>query len=236
MTRKVIFALIFLAIGFAIGFWTGANNALAPLVTVEKVQDDDSDSDQDDYGFDENQTNSLAVTSKSAKTTVKNNNKTTKAETKSVASDKKTEKIVKTNTTSIESHKLTDEKHKPETNLKKSESEQKDTEIRTFDPNALTVVSFIQDWLDYEATLSLKNNTDRTISSFKATIIYKDMQGNILDYQEINQYISIAPQMAKSFKIKAYGHDNSYAYYKSKKSSSNPERVFTIEFKLNSYE
>ncbi|MBQ7984086.1 MAG: hypothetical protein IJ250_00435 [Bacteroidales bacterium] len=157
MKRKVIFALIFLAIGFAIGFWTGANNALAPLVTVEKVQEEDNSANNEENSSD------------------------------------------------------------------------------NIDPNALTVVSFIQDWLDCQATISLKNNTDKTIDSFEATIIYKDMQGNILDYQEINQYISITPQMAKSFKIKAYGHDNSYAYYKSKNRPSDSDRVFTIEFKLNSY-
>lgn len=104
-----------------------------------------------------------------------------------------------------------------------------------FDPKALTVVSFIQDWVDDEATISLKNNTNQTISSFSATIIYKDMKGNVLDYQEINEKMSIAPRMAKSFKIDAYGHDNYYAYYKSEVSYSRSDRVFKIEFKLNSY-
>ncbi|MBR1774069.1 MAG: hypothetical protein IJ759_00940 [Bacteroidales bacterium] len=157
MKRDIIFALIFLAIGFAIGFWTGTKNALAPLVTVENVQDEEQSS---------------------------------------------------------------------------SQSEEMSNKI---DTNALTVVSFVQDWLDYEATISLKNNTDKTISYFTATIIYKDMKGNILDYQEINQNISIAPKMAKSFKIEAFGQDNDYAYYSSEKYKPNKNRVFKIEFKLNSY-
>ncbi|MBR1625767.1 MAG: hypothetical protein IJ681_01340 [Bacteroidales bacterium] len=102
-------------------------------------------------------------------------------------------------------------------------------------PKALTVASFIQDWLDSQATLSLKNNTSETIHSFKATIIYKDMKGNVLDYQEISKRTSIAPQMTKTFKIGGFGHDNHYAYYKSERSASMPDRVFQIEFKLNSY-
>lgn len=104
-----------------------------------------------------------------------------------------------------------------------------------FNPNALTVVSFVQDWVDLDAHLSIKNNTDRGITSCKATVIYKSMNGDVLDYEEINQKVDIAPQMAKSIKIKGYGHDMDYAYYKSEVKMTQPDRKFKIEFVLNSY-
>ena len=104
-----------------------------------------------------------------------------------------------------------------------------------FNPNALTVASFVQDWTDRDAHISIKNDTDRGIMGFRATVIYKSMNGDVLDYEEINQRIDIAPQMAKSIKIKGYGHDMNYAYYKSNVMSSQPDRKFKIEFVLNSY-
>ena len=104
-----------------------------------------------------------------------------------------------------------------------------------FNSNALTVVSFVQDWVDQDAHLSIKNNTDKGITSFKATVVYKSMNDDVLDYEEINQKIDIAPQMAKSIKIKGYGHDMDYAYYKSEIKITQPDRKFKIEFVLNSY-
>ena len=119
----------------------------------------------------------------------------------------------------------------PKSEPKKTEPEVKEE----FNPKALTVASFVQDWVDREAHLSIKNNLDKKITSFKATIIYKSMNGDDLDYEEINQNIEIAPQMAKSIKIKGYGHDMDYAYYKSQIKTTQPDRKFQIEFKLNSY-
>lgn len=101
-------------------------------------------------------------------------------------------------------------------------------------PNALTVAAYVHDWVKREATLTLKNNTDQTITGFSARIIYKSMGGEILDYRDISKDLTIEPHLAKSFKLEGYGYDLYYAYYKSEIMPTNPDRKYKIEFKLNS--
>ena len=88
----------------------------------------------------------------------------------------------------------------------------------TTNPNAITLEKYSHDGGRYEAALSFKNNTNQVIKSFKGRIIYLDMKGNMLDYVDINQAISIEPGYVKGVEMKGYGWDNGYGYYKSKAS------------------
>lgn len=105
----------------------------------------------------------------------------------------------------------------------------------TTNPNAITLEKYSHDGGRYEAALSFKNNTNQVIKSFKGRIIYLDMKGNMLDYVDINQAISIEPGYVKGVEMKGYGWDNGYGYYKSKVSYSHPERKYQVKFELKSY-
>lgn len=105
-----------------------------------------------------------------------------------------------------------------------------ETEVKA---NAVTMVSFVQDSPYGDATITLKNNLDIPITSIKARIVYKDMNGEILDYQDIDKSIEIAPKMARTFTVKPFGESADYVYYKTRNSYYN--RKFKVDFVLEQY-
>ena len=99
---------------------------------------------------------------------------------------------------------------------------------------AVTLVSYEQSWIDRSGTLALRNNTNTTIKSISFRMLYLDMQGNQLDYNDFTRAVDIAPGMVRKVDIPAYEHDRWYSYYKSEASSSSPHR-FKVKFQLQSY-
>lgn len=100
--------------------------------------------------------------------------------------------------------------------------------------NAVTMVSYEQNWIDSEGTLALKNNTNEDIHSVTYRITYLNMKGIALDYRDFTSEIDIAPGMTKKVNIDAYEHRRDYSYYLSKESYSNPKK-FKIKFELKGY-
>ena len=98
----------------------------------------------------------------------------------------------------------------------------------------ISMVSYEQSWLDSEGTLALKNNTNENIHNVKFLIVYQDMSGKQLHYEELTKKVSIAPGMTRKINIKAYEHERNYHYYKSENLPGGSP-AFKIEFKLLDY-
>ena len=100
----------------------------------------------------------------------------------------------------------------------------------------VTLAKYSHDWVNANASISFKINTSYSISSIKGRIIYYDINGKMLDYQDFNKKVSIDSGMVKSIALLGYNHNEHYAYYKSSPSPSFPERKYRVKFELKTYQ
>ena len=100
--------------------------------------------------------------------------------------------------------------------------------------NDISMVSYEQSWLDSKGTLALKNNTNEEIHDVVFQIVYLDMSGNPIDYEDFTKEISIAPGMTRKLDIPAYEHSRYYHYFKSENMPGGSP-AFKIKFQLKDY-
>lgn len=99
--------------------------------------------------------------------------------------------------------------------------------------NDVTLANYSHEFLGSTARLSLKNNTDKIITSITGRIIYYDMSGNMLDYQDFTKSTTIDPGMVKSIDLKGFRTYDNYVYYKS--NNANLGNKYKVKFELQSY-
>lgn len=126
-------------------------------------------------------------------------------------------------------------KSTPKPAQQKPASKASSTDTST-EPNALSLVSYSHDWYDSDAQISFKNNTNKVITSFTGRMIYYDMSGNMLDYQDFTKKVTIDPGMTKRVELRGYNTGENYAYYKNKASYSQPQNKYKIKFELKSFQ
>ncbi len=101
----------------------------------------------------------------------------------------------------------------------------------------ITMVSYKHNADDYQATISLKNNTARVIKQVQFRIIYYDMSGHQIDYRDFTETTDIAPGLTKQIEVSRLGEVYDYYYYKSQKPFIFEERVtpYKIQYQLLGY-
>lgn len=103
-------------------------------------------------------------------------------------------------------------------------------------PNAVTMVSYSHTWMEEDAQISVKNTIEDDIVSITGRMIYYDMSGNMLDYQDFTQTIDIEKGMTKRFSLPGYNHEENFVYYKNDAFYLTPNNKYKVKFVLHSYQ
>lgn len=107
------------------------------------------------------------------------------------------------------------------------------SKIKIANEEAISLTYFEKNGSEFDEFLTLRNNTNDDITAIVGVIVYKTMNGEILDYQIVDEEIMIPVGLAKRIKIRSFDQDQNWMYYKSDGYHYNK---FKVEFRLLTYE
>ena len=99
--------------------------------------------------------------------------------------------------------------------------------------NAVSMISYEQNWNDYEGTLALKNNTNEEIHNVTFRVTYLNMDDTPINYEDFAMEVNILPGMTKEINIPAYKKGKKYSYFESEDLYSS--KKFKIKYETIGY-
>ena len=108
------------------------------------------------------------------------------------------------------------------------------TKKKKTEKDAISMTFFEKNGSEFDEFITLRNNTNDDICAVTGVIIYKTMDGDVLDYRTFNRNVLIPVGLAKRFGARSFDQNQSWRYYKS--DGGKFYKSFKVEFRLLSYE
>lgn len=102
-------------------------------------------------------------------------------------------------------------------------------------PRPISMYRFEQNSGSVNTTITLRNNTPKTITMVKGRIFYCSMKGNIITYADFSENLRIEPGMAKSINCRGRNMGEGYYYYKKCPDNTPEDHKYKIKFKILNY-
>ena len=95
--------------------------------------------------------------------------------------------------------------------------------------------NFTQKHNGTEATITLRNNTPKTITHVEGYIFYCTMTDGIIDYKAFSKDVKIAPGMADSFDWEGCKLKDGLFYYSNAPSNTDSRKLYKVKMKVKKY-